>query len=339
MSTVEKNNTGEAPPARRRAVVLLPLSVFWRWRRCSWYRLGAGDPSRIPSALIGREAPPTSLPPIAGLDRDGKPVPGLDSTAFKGEVTVLNVWASWCVPCHDEAPLLVKLAADPRIRVAGINYKDQPDNARRFSAATAIRSAANGADANGRTVDRVGRLRRAGELPDRPRRPYRLQIDRTDHPRQSGTVLNPEIAKALASRGKGLLLLGAYFLQQRHLQGANTNVSGMMPNTLKLTQKSVVWVRQTISLSDGQHEEEQRPAQVSLRQPSRSAARRCRTRGQQRLAERQPAEQHAAEQHVDDGRLHLDEGLVVQQQRQRRRRPRRSTPVTSGMIGRWRVST
>ena len=59
-------------------------------------------------------------------------MPGIDSADFKGEVTVLNVWASWCVPCRDEAPLLMNLAADRRIRVAGINYKDQPDNARRF---------------------------------------------------------------------------------------------------------------------------------------------------------------------------------------------------------------
>src|SRR5438093_19084 len=86
----------------------------------------------IVAGLIGRPAPQTDLPPIAGLERDGTPVPGLDSATFTGAVTVLNVWASWCVPCHDEAPLLVKLAADPRIRVVGINYKDQPDNARRF---------------------------------------------------------------------------------------------------------------------------------------------------------------------------------------------------------------
>src|SRR5262249_42257290 len=113
-------------------------------------RLGAGDISRIPSALIGRPAPATDLPPVAGLERGGMPVPGLDATAFKGAVSVLNVWASWCVPCHDEAPLLMRLAADRRIRVVGINYKDTPEKARAFLTRYGNPFAVNGADANGR---------------------------------------------------------------------------------------------------------------------------------------------------------------------------------------------
>ncbi len=149
-------------------------------------RLGAGDPSRIPSALIGRPAPATDLPPIPGLERDGKPVPGLDSATFAGAVTVLNVWASWCVPCHDEAPLLVKLAADPRIRMVGINYKDQPDNARRFLGRHGNPFVANGVDDRRPRRDRMGRLRRAGDVRDRARRPDRLQADRADHAGQSG---------------------------------------------------------------------------------------------------------------------------------------------------------
>ena len=65
---------------------------------------------------------------------------------------MLNVWASWCVPCHDEAPLLVKLAADQRIRVVGINYKDQPDNARRFLGRYGNPFVAIGVDPNGRAA-------------------------------------------------------------------------------------------------------------------------------------------------------------------------------------------
>jgi cytochrome c biogenesis protein CcmG, thiol:disulfide interchange protein DsbE len=139
----------------RRVLVLLPLAVFLGLAALFFVRLGTGDASRIPSALIGRDAPPTDLPPVAELTRDapptdlppvaeltrdGKPIPGLAATDFKGTVTVLNVWASWCVPCHDEAPLLVRLARDSRIRLVGINYKDQADNARRFLGATAIPS-------------------------------------------------------------------------------------------------------------------------------------------------------------------------------------------------------
>ena len=114
------------------------------------FRLGSGDPSRIPSALIGRPAPATSLPPLPGLTRDGAPVPGIVNADFTGAVTLLNVWASWCVPCHDEAPLLMKLAEDKRIRIVGINYKDQPDNARRFIGRHGNPFVAVGTDANGR---------------------------------------------------------------------------------------------------------------------------------------------------------------------------------------------
>jgi len=150
MSTAEKRIDRNV--RRRRMVVLLPLFAFLALAAILMLRLGAGDPSRIPSALIGHAAPPTNLPPLAGLERDGKPVPGLDSAAFTGEVTVLNVWASWCVPCRDEALLLVTLAADPRIRVVGINYKDAPENARRFLGRFGNPFAANGTDANGRAA-------------------------------------------------------------------------------------------------------------------------------------------------------------------------------------------
>jgi cytochrome c biogenesis protein CcmG/thiol:disulfide interchange protein DsbE len=137
---------------RRRLIVSIPLVAFLALAALFMLRLGAGDPSRIPSALIGHAAPATNLPPLPGLERDGKPVPGLDSAEFKGEVTVLNVWASWCVPCRDEAPLLLALATDRRIRVVGINYKDQADNARRFLGRYGNPFVANGTDGNGRAA-------------------------------------------------------------------------------------------------------------------------------------------------------------------------------------------
>ena len=78
--------------------------------------------------------------------------PDCSPADFNGNVTLINVWASWCVPCHDEAPLLLKLAADKRIKVAGINYKDQPDNARRFLGRYGNPFAMAGADQNGRAA-------------------------------------------------------------------------------------------------------------------------------------------------------------------------------------------
>src|SRR5215467_14727628 len=137
---------------RRRMIVFFPLITFLALAALFVLRLWGGDPSRIPSALIGHPAPQTNLPPLAGLEREGKPVPGLDGADFKDQVTVLNVWASWCVPCRDEAPLLVALAADQRIRVVGINYKDQPDNARRFLGRFGNPFVANGTDDNGRAA-------------------------------------------------------------------------------------------------------------------------------------------------------------------------------------------
>jgi cytochrome c biogenesis protein CcmG, thiol:disulfide interchange protein DsbE len=129
MSTVSSEGSGKK---QRNLLLLLPLIVFLALAALFFYRLGAGDPGRIPSALIGRPAPVTDLPPLPGLQRDGKAVPGLSGTTFQGSVTLVNVWASWCVPCHDEAPLLDQLAKDKRIQLVGINYKDSPDNARRF---------------------------------------------------------------------------------------------------------------------------------------------------------------------------------------------------------------
>jgi cytochrome c biogenesis protein CcmG/thiol:disulfide interchange protein DsbE len=83
---------------------------------------------------------------------DGAQVPGLDPAAFKGKVSLVNVWASWCVPCHDEAPLLTELAKDTRLQLIGINYKDTPDNARRFLGRYGNPFGSVGVDANGRAA-------------------------------------------------------------------------------------------------------------------------------------------------------------------------------------------
>ena len=142
----------DTAPRRRRIIVLLPLALFLGLAALFLFRLNAGDPSLIPSALIGHPAPQTNLPPVAGLERDGTPVPGLDPASFAGAVTVVNVWASWCVPCHDEAPLLLQLAKDSRLRLVGINYKDEADNARRFLGRYGNPFAAAGSDQNGRAA-------------------------------------------------------------------------------------------------------------------------------------------------------------------------------------------
>jgi len=148
MSSVSDNTTAKT---RRSILMLLPLILFLGLAALFYFGLGAGDPNRLPSALIGKVAPPTDLPPVPGLERDGKPVPGLSSAMLKGDITLVNVWASWCVPCHDEVPFLDALGKDKRIKLVGINYKDAPDNARRFLNRYGNPFVATGRDESGRT--------------------------------------------------------------------------------------------------------------------------------------------------------------------------------------------
>ena len=205
ISAAASRGPAEEPPPRSgsrtlraRLVVLLPLVAFLALAALFLVRLGAGDASRIPSALIGHPAPQTDLPAVPGLERAGKPVPGIEAAGFKGAVTVLNVWASWCVPCHDEAPLLMQLANDPRIRVVGINYKDEPDNARRFLGRYGNPFTASGADTNGRAAIEWGVygvpetfiVGRDGKIA------YKLVGPIT--PDNLDGVVRPEIEKALA---------------------------------------------------------------------------------------------------------------------------------------------
>ena len=194
-------STPTAPAPRRSFLMALPLIAFAGLAALFWLRLGNGDPSRIPSALIGHPAPQTSLPPLTGLLSDGTQVPGLDPAIFKGKVSVVNVWASWCVPCHDEAPLLTELAKDTRLQLVGINYKDAPDNARRFLGRYGNPFGAVGVDANGRAAIEWGVygvpetfvVGREGTIV------YKLVGPIT--PENLDTALKPEIEKALAAAG------------------------------------------------------------------------------------------------------------------------------------------
>lgn len=102
------------------------------------------DPNFVPSTLINRPAPEFSLPPIEGMD-----TPGLDTAALKGQVTVVNVFASWCIPCRDEHPLLMELARSG-VTIYGINQKDAPENARAFLQSLGNPYTRIGADRDGR---------------------------------------------------------------------------------------------------------------------------------------------------------------------------------------------
>lgn len=113
---------------RRGLIVLLPLAIFLTLAGVFLTQLLSGrDISAVPSALLGEPAPKTGLPPLEGIS-----LPGIDTEQFADKVTLLNVFASWCAPCREEHPVLMALAQDDRFRIVGLNYKDKPENARRF---------------------------------------------------------------------------------------------------------------------------------------------------------------------------------------------------------------
>lgn len=139
--------------ARRPLVVFVPLLLFAALAGLFLFRLYAGDASLLPSALIGRQVPDFDLPPVDGLEKRGFSAADLR----QGKVTLVNVFASWCVPCHQEHQLLMQLAADPLLKRAGaslfgIAYKDDPANVQRFFAENGDPFARIGADRKGRVA-------------------------------------------------------------------------------------------------------------------------------------------------------------------------------------------
>ena len=138
----------------RRLSVLVPLILFAALIALFYFRLFAGDPSELPSALIGRDAPEFSLPALDGLKHaDGSAVPGLARGDLgNGQVTVINVFASWCAPCRTEHPLLERLAAMQRVKLVGIAYKDEPKNALGFLNEMGNPFSAVGMDEKGRAA-------------------------------------------------------------------------------------------------------------------------------------------------------------------------------------------
>ena len=134
-------------PARRNWLALLPLVLFLGLAAIFLTQLLSGrDNLAVPSALIGEAVPLSSLPPIAAL----APVPGIAPGDFKGSVSLLNVFASWCGPCRDEHPVLMELAKDRRFQLIGLNYKDRQANAAGFLAELGNPYTKIGSDESGR---------------------------------------------------------------------------------------------------------------------------------------------------------------------------------------------
>lgn len=124
------------------------------------------DPRVVPSVLIGKPVPEFDLPPVKGRTL------GLSDKDLKGEVSLVNVFASWCTACLEEHPLFMKLARDNVVPIHGLNYKDKPDDAERWLDRLGDPYTRTGADRDGRVaidwgvygvpetfvVDRQGRI-------------------------------------------------------------------------------------------------------------------------------------------------------------------------------------
>lgn len=143
MNSLPSNHT--VAPTRRRAAFLLPLALFVMLVIV----LGIGlsrDPREVPSPLIDKPVPVFELPPVKGRSQ------GLASRDLVGEVSLVNVFASWCEACRAEHPVLVDLARRRIVPIHGLNYKDSPDDAARWLDQWGDPYARTGADVDGRVA-------------------------------------------------------------------------------------------------------------------------------------------------------------------------------------------
>lgn len=149
----EKRIDSPLAQGRRGGALVWPLAIFVALATIFAFALKSGDPSKLPSALIGKPVPAIALAGIDGLLDGGRPVGGFASADLAaGQVSVVNFWASWCVPCVQEHPLLVALKEKTGVKLYGVNYKDQAAAARRFLGRYGNPFAAVGVDGDGRAA-------------------------------------------------------------------------------------------------------------------------------------------------------------------------------------------
>lgn len=139
---------------RASVLTLIPLIVFGGIAATAAKMLYEQDfygknIAEIPSVLIGNKAPSLDLSPLEGAG-----LPALTDAAIKGKLTLVNVFASWCIPCREEHPILKALAKDDRLNIVAINYKDRNDSALNFLSELGNPYRAIGVDPKGRaTID------------------------------------------------------------------------------------------------------------------------------------------------------------------------------------------
>ena len=133
----------------KRLLFLAPLSLFLVLT--IYFLVGLQrDPTVIPSALIDKPAPAFSLPPIEGREES------LSTADLKGDVVLVNVFASWCMPCRIEHPFLMELAANDVIKIYGVNWKEKPGDGPAWLARLGDPYEKVGDDADGRVAIEFG---------------------------------------------------------------------------------------------------------------------------------------------------------------------------------------
>ena len=133
------------PVASRRLVFLLPVVSFVVLAVAMAWGL-TRNPDDLPSALVGKPVPEFALAPVKGRTL------GLSSADLQGQVSLVNVFASWCVPCRDEHPILMRLSEQGFVPIYGLNYKDRPEDAQRWLNALGDPYDRTGADLDGRVA-------------------------------------------------------------------------------------------------------------------------------------------------------------------------------------------
>ena len=141
--SVDASTSTDVPVTRRRLLLALPAVGFMGLTGV--FALGLNhDPSKLPSLFIGQKVPVFDLPPVRGRTL------GLASGNLVGEVSLVNVFASWCVACRAEHPIFMRLSQDKTVPIHGINYKDSPDDAAKWLDTMGDPYTRTGADIDGR---------------------------------------------------------------------------------------------------------------------------------------------------------------------------------------------
>lgn len=130
---------------RRGLMVALPLAVFVALALVLGWGL-TRNADDIPSALIGKPLPEFNLSPVKGRTL------GLSSADLRGQVSLLNVFASWCVPCRQEHPLFMQIAQEGKVPLYGLNYKDQAQDVEKWLNTLGDPYTRTGADLDGRVA-------------------------------------------------------------------------------------------------------------------------------------------------------------------------------------------